>query len=48
MPFYDSVGISRIQHAFRNYTETYGIEVVDKISLSDSLFLEKSSIMNLF
>ena len=47
MPFYDSIGISRIQHAFRNYAETYGVEVVNKISLSDTLFL-KSSIMNLF
>ena len=38
LPFYDSVGISRKQHAFRNYAETYDVEVVDRISLSDPLF----------
>ena len=48
LPFYDSVGISRKQHAFRNYAETYEVEVVDRISLSDSLFLAKSSIIDLF
>ena len=48
IPFYDSVGISRKQHAFRNYAETYEVEVVDRISLSDSLFLAKSSIIDLF
>ena len=48
IPFYDSVSISRIQHAFRNYAETYDVEVVDRISLSDSLFLAKSSIIDLF
>ena len=46
--FYDSVGISRKQHAFRNYAETYKVEVVNRISLSDSLFLAKSSIIDLF
>ena len=46
LPFHDSVGISKIQHAFRNYAETYDVE--DKISLSDSLFLAKSSIIDLF
>ena len=40
--------MSRIQHAFRNYAETYDVEVVDRISLSDSLFLAKSSIIDLF
>ena len=48
LTFYDSVSISRIQHAFRNYAETYDVEVVDRISLSDSLFLAKSSIIDLF
>ena len=48
LQFYDSVGISRKQHAFRNYEETYEAEVVDRINLSDSLFLEKSSIIDLF
>ena len=47
LPFYDSVGISRKQHAFRNYAEIE-VEVVDRICLSDSLFLTKSSIIDLF
>ena len=46
--FFDSVGISRKQYAFRNYAETYEVEVVDKIRLSDSLFVAKSSIIDLF
>ena len=48
LPFYDSAGISRKQYVFRNYAETYGVDVVDRISLSDSLFLAKSSIIDLF
>ena len=48
LPFYDNVSISRKQHAFRNYAETYKVEVVDRISLSDLLFLAKSSIIDLF
>ena len=48
LPFYDSVGISGKQHAFRNYAETYDVEVADRNSLSDSLFLAKSSIIDLF
>ena len=46
--FFDIVGISRKQYAFRNYAETYEVEVVDKIRLSDSLFVAKSSIIDLF
>ena len=48
LPYYETVGISRKQHAFRSYAEIYGVEVVDKTSLSDSLFLAKSSIIELF
>ena len=48
LPYYETVGISRKQHAFRNYAETSEVEVIDKISLSDSLFLAKSSIIELF
>ena len=48
LPFYDSVGISRKQRAFRNYAETYKVEVVRRISLSDSLFSAKISIIDLF
>ena len=48
LPFYDSVEISRREHAHRYYAETYDVDVVDNISLNDSLFLGKSSINNLF
>ena len=48
LPFYDSVGVSRSQYAHKHYAENYNVEVTDKISLSDSLFLAKSSINDLF
>ena len=48
LPLYDSIGISKRERAFRGYAETYNIEVTHKISLSDSLFLAKSSIVDLF
>ena len=41
----DTVRISRRERAFKGYIETYNVEVVDK---SDSLFLAKSSIADLF
>ena len=48
LPLYDSVGISKREGAFRGYAETYNVEVTDRKSLSDSLFLAKSSIIDLF
>ena len=48
LPFYDTVRISRRERAYKRYMETYNVEVVDKISLSDSLFLVKSKIVDLF
>ena len=48
LPLYDSVGISKRERAFKNYTETYEVEVVDRISLSDSLHLAKSSVIDFF
>ena len=47
LPFYDSVGISRSQYAHKHYAETYNVEVTDRISLADSLFSAKSSIIYL-
>ena len=47
-PFHVTVGISRKEHAHKYYAETYGIEVTDKISFDDSLFLAKKSSNNLF
>ena len=48
LSFYESVGILRIQHAHKGYAETYNVEVTDRIILSDSLFLAKGSINDLF
>ena len=48
LPFYDSVRISRREHAHKYYAETYDVEAIDYTSLDDSLFLAKSSINNLF
>ena len=43
LPLYETVGISKRQRAFRVYAETYHVEVADRGSLSDSLFLARSS-----
>ena len=48
LPLYDSVGILRRERAFKGYIETYNVEVADRINLSDSLFLAKSSIIDSF
>ena len=48
LPLYDSIEISKRERAFRGYAETYNVEVTDRKSLSDSLFLAKSSIIDLF
>ena len=48
LPLCDSVGISKRERAFRGCAETYNVEVTDRESLSDSLFLAKSSIIDLF
>ena len=48
LPFYDSVRISRREHAHKYYAETYDVEVIDNTSLDDSLFLAKRSINDLF
>ena len=47
LPFYDSVGISLREHAHKYYAETYDVEITDKISLDDSLFLPNKSINDL-
>ena len=48
LPLYDSVGISRRAHAHKYHAETYNVEITDRISLDDSLFLAKRSINDLF
>ena len=48
LPLFDNVAILRKQYAFRNYAETYEVEVMDTKSLDDSLFLAKKSIIDFF
>ena len=48
LPLYDRVGISKRQRAFRGCAKTFNVEVVDRKNLSDSLFLARSSIVDLF
>ena len=48
LPLYYSVGISKKESSFRGYAETYNVEVTDRKSLADSLFLAKSSVIDLF
>ena len=48
LSFYHSVRNLRSQHAQKGYAETYNVEVTDRIILSDSLFLAKSGINDLF
>ena len=48
LPFLDSAGISRKQHAFRNYAGTYNVEVIDSKNLDDWLFLAERSINDFF
>ena len=44
LPFFDAIATSRREYAFRIYAETYNVEVIDNIGLTDSLFLAKPSI----
>ena len=39
LPFIDTVGIVRREHAHKGYAETYNVKVMDNRSLNDSLFL---------
>ena len=48
LPLYDNIGISKREIAFKGYVETYNVEGADRESLSDSLFLAKSSTVDLF
>ena len=48
LPFYNRVGISRSQYVHKGYAEVFNVEVVDRISSDDPLFLAKSSIIDFF
>ena len=47
LPFYDSVGITKKDTAFRNYVSTYSVEIMDRESLLDTLHLSRTSINEL-
>ena len=47
-PFYDTVGISRKEHAHKYYAEAYDVEVIDNKSLDDSLFFSKKKVLMIF
>ena len=47
-PFYDSIGISRREHAHKCHAEIYDVEIIDNKSSDDSLFLAKRTINDLF
>ena len=41
LPFYNNVNILRKDRAFKNYAETYDIEIINNKNLSDSLVISK-------
>ena len=47
LPFYDDISILRKERAFRGYTETYKVEVIDNKSLNDLLYESKNSVKNI-
>ena len=48
LPFYNDVNILRKDRAFKNYAETYDIEIINNKNLSDSLVITKPAIKDLF
>ena len=42
LPFYDSVGITKKDAAFRNYVSTYNVEIKDRESLVGTLYLSRT------
>ena len=48
LPFYDGIIISRKERAFKNYAETYQVEIINNKGLSNSLSVSKTSVENLF
>ena len=48
LPFYNDINILRKDRAFKNYAETYDIEIINNKNLSDSLVISKPAIKDLF
>ena len=47
LPFYDVINVLRKARAFKKYTESYEVEIINNKSLSDSFFVSKNSIKTL-
>ena len=48
LPFYGDINISRKERVFKEYAETYEVQIIDNTSLSDLLYVRKNSLKNLF
>ena len=48
LPIYDDINISKNERTFREYAETYKVEIISNINLSDLLSVIKNSVKNLF
>ena len=48
LPFYNNISISKNERTFRGYAETYKVEIINNINLSDLLSVIKYSVKNLF
>ena len=46
LPFYDKINVLRKARAFKKHAETYGVEIINNTSLSDSLSVSKNSKRN--
>ena len=46
--FYDDIDILRKERALRGYAGTYKVTIINNKNLSDSLFVSKNNIKNLF
>ena len=44
LPLYDDIHILRKERAFKEYAETYKVEIINNRNLSDSLSISKNSI----
>ena len=48
LPFYDDINILRNERTFRGYDETYKVDIISNINLSDLLSVIKNRIKDLF
>ena len=48
LPFYDDINISRKEKTFKQYAETYDIEIIHNKNLSDSLVISKPAMTSFY